>query len=622
MIAPLSLGQIALQRGLITQKMLDEALAIQRRTGERIGRILTTEGHVTAYRLHQAVAEHYNLPFVNLHATPADARLQDAEHVADYIRLQAAPFDVDDEGYTRIATCNLTPALADWAHERYGTRHRFVITSPLDIHWHIDTHFAERLDADSRDRLWRMMPAKSARKVLSPMQKRLFQSLLALFAVLLVAAPYQTALYFFLLVNIFYFFTILLKCQLFLLGSRYRPGRLIPAEALEPLDDASLPVYTILIPLHDEARIIPKLIAAIDALDYPKSKLDIKLIVERGDRRTIDAIKAQKPHHGYELIRVPYSLPQTKPKACNYALHFARGEYVTIYDAEDTPDRLQLKKAVHWFRKQPEKTICLQARLNYDNRSDALLPRLFSIEYAIWFDFMLPGLRRLNIPLPLGGTSNHIRLQKLRELGEWDPYNVTEDADLGIRLALQRYDTDMLDSLTAEEAPIRLKPWLNQRTRWIRGYMQTWLVHMRQPLQLMHQMPATAFWGFQLFVGGPCLVFLTAPFLWLFSGLWMLDVLTIHHPVLSPWIRGFAAGNLVFGMVAHLLFALVVVRRYRWGSMLPALCLFPLYWLLHSLASFKALWQLAVNPHFWEKTPHGMSTVSKTEREMALRHMQ
>jgi cellulose synthase/poly-beta-1,6-N-acetylglucosamine synthase-like glycosyltransferase len=467
-----------------------------------------------------------------------------------------------------------------------------------------------------------MLPHKSARNVLIRSQRVYFSLLAGLFAFLLYCFPTAVSLCLLLVINVFYLSTILLKCWLFVIGSRYQPGKRISRDMLATISEDSLPIYTILVPLHNEVGTIHRLIDALNDIDYPKSKLDIKLIVECDDEATIEAIKKYNPHYGYELIYVPYSLPQTKPKACNYALHFARGKYVTIYDAEDIPDTLQLKKSVYWFSEQPDNVVCLQARLNYYNRNDSLLTRLFSIEYAAWFDFMLPGLRHLHIPIPLGGTSNHIRLDALRELGEWDPYNVTEDADLGIRLALQHYETDLLDSLTSEEAPIRLGTWMNQRTRWIRGYMQTWLVHMRHPLQLMRQLSPTAFWGFQFFVGGPCLVFLSAPVLWSLCVLWFLGIISLEHEAYLPWITPLSLFNLLFGLMAHGLFATIIIRRYRWTKMLGALCMFPLYWLLHSMASFKALWQLVINPHIWEKTPHGLSAVTEEEKIETLRYMQ
>ncbi|MGB1540153.1 MAG: glycosyltransferase family 2 protein, partial [Rickettsiales bacterium] len=451
-------------------------------------------------KLHQAIANHYDLPFVNLHDTPADATLHHVIDVPEYIRFQVIPFK-EEGGRTILATADPSAALVAWAEERYGKNYAFVITSPFDIYWHIDSYFADNLDTISRNRLWEIMPEKSARIVLTRAQQLQLLTVILAMVILVTLFPNGFTASLLLLINFFYFITIVLKCMLFYIGWDYRPGSVLPSKKLPPMDESTLPVYTLLIPVYDEVAALPRLIESLNALDYPKAKLDIKFIVERDDEKTIHAFKSLKPSGQYELIYVPYSLPQTKPKACNYALHFARGKYVTIYDAEDSPDPLQLKKAVHWFAQQPENVICLQARLNYYNRNHNLLTRLFAIEYAAWFDFMLPGLRKLRIPIPLGGTSNHLHLEKLRNLGEWDPYNVTEDADLGIRLALQGYETDMLDSLTAEEAPIGLKAWMNQRTRWVRGYMQTWLVHMRHPVRLFRELDYNAFWGFQFFIG-------------------------------------------------------------------------------------------------------------------------
>lgn len=617
---PIPLGQLLVEENLISPRRLQQALDIQRETGDRLGQIVVAQGYVTAFQLHSAIARHYHLPFVNLHKTPADKRLQRSEDVQDYLRFQAIPFKREGD-VTVIATPDPRPSLISWAEKRYRGQYAFVITSPFDIYWHLDTHFSKQLDHHSRLNLWQHMPEKSARMVLSNRQKWQVTAFFTILAVVWVAAPHAATIALLIAINLFYFVTLLLKCLLFYHGRNYRPGKILPKEKVNTLKDRDLPIYTILIPLHDEAETMPRLIKAISALDYPKSKLDIKLIVERDDAKTIKAIKSLKPHSGFEIIYVPYSIPQTKPKACNYALHFARGDYVCIYDAEDEPDPLQLKKAVYMFRHAPESVICLQARLNYYNRNHSLLTRLFAIEYAAWFDFMLPGLRKLNIPIPLGGTSNHLSLQRLRDVGEWDPYNVTEDADLGIRLALEGYETDMLDSLTAEEAPIRLNAWMAQRTRWVRGYMQTWLVHMRRPVKLYRQLTPAAFWGFQFFVGGPCLVFLSAPLLWGISALWAAGALVIDHSATADFITALALFNLAFGLISHLVYALVIVRRYEWKGMPKALATFPVYWLLHSLASFRAIWQLVVNPHLWEKTPHGLSFVDEDEKQAALQRM-
>jgi cellulose synthase/poly-beta-1,6-N-acetylglucosamine synthase-like glycosyltransferase len=414
------------------------------------------------------------------------------------------------------------------------------------------------------------------------------------------------------LANSFYFCTILFKFFLFQLGM-LRPRNSKQSEkAAKALKDKDLPTYTILIPLFQEAATLPSMLSGLRKLDYPKTKLDVKFICEADDKETIEAAKALQAEYFIEIIRVPYSLPRTKPKACNYALRFAKGDYVTIYDAEDRPEPLQLKKAIATFKSHKKDVVCLQARLNYYNRDDNILTRLFAIEYAAWFDFMLRGLEYLRIPIPLGGTSNHLNIRKLKELGEWDPFNVTEDADLGIRLAQAGYKTALLDSITLEEAPIHFMSWLKQRTRWIKGYMQTWLVHMREPISLYRSLGSRGFWGFQFFIGGPCLVFLLAPMLWIIAIFWLTqDVNLPLESKLPTWFWGTGIFSLIAGILLHSYFAMFIVSTRRWKSMLGAEVVFPFYWLLHSIASFRALWHLIIKPHHWEKTDHGLTQFSE-----------
>ena len=216
----------------------------------------------------------------------------------------------------------------------------------------------------------------------------------------------------------------------------------------------------------------------------------------------------------FEIIIVPRSQPQTKPKACNFALRFARGEYLVIYDAEDRPEPDQLRKVVATFRRSPPNTACLQCRLNYYNAGENWLTRMFTLDYALWFDQVLPGLERLGMPIPLGGTSNHFRIDVLRELHAWDPFNVTEDADLGIRIGQKGYRVGVVDSTTFEEASCRTGQWLRQRSRWIKGYMQTLLVHTRRPLHFIRTSGVLGFLGFVFFIGGTVLAGLLNPVFW------------------------------------------------------------------------------------------------------------
>ena len=275
-----------------------------------------------------------------------------------------------------------------------------------------------------------------------------------------------------------------------------------------------LPLYSIIVPLYREANVVPSLIAALGALDYPKDRLEILLVAEADDCETLAALNDEALDSRFAIVAVPPCLPRTKPKAANYALHFVSGEFTVIYDAEDRPDPDQLLKAVAAFRAAPKSVACLQARLNFYNAQENFLTRMFALDYALWFDFLLPGLGRLQIPMPLGGTSNHFRSEALRAISGWDPYNVTEDADLGIRLARLGLRVATLDSTTYEEATVDFGNWLRQRSRWMKGYMQTWLVHMRSPARLLRHAGPAGFVGFQLFVGGTFMTALLNPLLW------------------------------------------------------------------------------------------------------------
>ncbi len=283
--------------------------------------------------------------------------------------------------------------------------------------------------------------------------------------------------------------------------------------------DAELPVYSVLVPLYREAHMLPQIVHALTHLDWPAAKLDIKLILEAVDLETIAAARALHLPGNVEIVVVPELHPRTKPKALNYALPLARGEYLVIYDAEDRPDRDQLRRAFAAFRRGPPNLACVQGALNIYNASDNWLTRQFALEYCALFDALLPALNKLRLPIPLGGTSNHFRMAALKWLMAWDPFNVTEDADLGMRLARSGYRCAMLPSTTYEEAPRHLMSWLRQRTRWLKGYLQTWLVHMRSPRRLWRELGPLGFLGFQTVVGGTILSALVHPWIYVLAGI-------------------------------------------------------------------------------------------------------
>src|SRR5579859_2202640 len=286
-------------------------------------------------------------------------------------------------------------------------------------------------------------------------------------------------------------------------------------KVVHALADAEWPSYTILCPLYREVEVVPQFVRAMQNLDYPANKLQILFLTEEDDAATRDAIASLGLPAHFSIITVPAGEPRTKPRACNFGLLRATGDYIVIYDAEDIPDPLQLKKAVLTFSTNGPDLACVQAKLNFYNPEQNLLTRWFTAEYSLWFDLTLPSLQRSGLPLPLGGTSNHFPAETLRVLGAWDPFNVTEDCDLGQRLARFHMRTAVLDSTTYEEANSRFKNWLRQRSRWIKGYMQTYLVYMRRPWQYLQPGRLREFIGLQLIIGGKTAVLLLNPLMWL-----------------------------------------------------------------------------------------------------------
>jgi cellulose synthase/poly-beta-1,6-N-acetylglucosamine synthase-like glycosyltransferase len=317
------------------------------------------------------------------------------------------------------------------------------------------------------------------------------------------------------------------------------------------------------------------------------------------------------------VVTIPKGSPQTKPRACNVGLFFATGEFLVIYDAEDTPDPDQLKKAYAAFLRGGDKTVCIQASLNYFNAEENVLTRMFTLEYSYWFDYMLAGLDASDLPIPLGGTSNHFRTSALNELGGWDPYNVTEDADLGIRASALGYRVGVVNSTTMEEANTSIPNFIRQRSRWIKGYMQTSLVHARRPRQLIHEIGLRRFLSFALLIGGTPLTFLGVVPLYvvtIFTIFIPTEVLSQFFPVWLLWICliNFIIGNSVMVYLS-------MMGPYKRGTfelILWAL-LNPVYWILHSIASYKGLWQLIFKPHYWEKTEHGLTSQTSGHSDAA-----
>jgi glycosyltransferase XagB len=387
------------------------------------------------------------------------------------------------------------------------------------------------------------------------------------------------------------------------------------------LRNAELPCYTVLVPLFRETSVLPQLVRALSEIDYPDDKLDIKLILEEEDIAMQRALARMVLPSCFDIIVVPAGRPQTKPRALNYALHFSRGELVTIYDAEDIPDPQQLRLAAETFAAAPPELACLQARLTFFNANESWLTRQFAVEYASLFSIMLPTLAEEELPLPLGGTSNHFRAMVLEKIGGWDPFNVTEDADLGIRLARSGYITGTIDSDTLEEANNRPISWIKQRSRWLKGFLQTWLVHMRQPILTLRELGFAGFWVFQSVTLGVFISALLHP-LFLMHAIYILASGRFLDPdsLLSTMLAGLNMAVLLPGYAISMLLGKRAMEKQGLRDWKRTIATLPLYWFMMMPAAWLALYDFIVKPFHWRKTQHGHSAAAPavfTEAEEA-----
>ena len=399
------------------------------------------------------------------------------------------------------------------------------------------------------------------------------------------------------------------KLGVCLAGARRERYQAVTAAELAALPEDELPVYTVLAPLLHEADGVGQLIKNLMELDYPTSKLEILLLLEAGDEQTLAAAEAVGLPPYLRVVTVPPGQPQTKAKACNVGLFAARGELLVSYNAADKPDLDQLKKAVLAFKRGGAPMACVQAALNYRNAGENFLTRLFTAEHSFWFDCMLPGLDALRLPIPLGGTSSHFRTEALRKLGGWDPYNAAEDADLGLRALALGYTVGVINSTTSEEASRSLGMWIRQRSGLVKGDMRTALALAHNPRPLVRVAGLGRALGLLALTAGSCLSALFVLPLWaLLAGSLLVPAhaLGLLYPDWTLWLGLFSllVGNSLMIYVTML----GAFLRQRNGLVLWSL-FSPLCLLLHSIASYQALWQLVTGPHYWEKTTYGISAL-------------
>ncbi|UAW97417.1 glycosyltransferase [Halopseudomonas nanhaiensis] len=611
------LGEMLVDRGLLRPEHLETALSLQKRWRSRLGEIVLAHRWMSAVRLYRALSDHFGLDFVDLVEHPPEVAL-DPKRFSDCAERQVIPWRHEGNRLV-LAVADPGADTFNWARRTFGSDVLFVGTSKFDILWSLQLDSDFRLTHDALTLLADRAPEHSAREVITRPQLLIGYSLLTLLLVALAWSPVATLIGLNVLITLGFLATFVLKLILVWYGSRRRIDVKVTDDDVASLREEDLPVYTVLVPMYREPEILPVLANALRKLDYPASKLDIKLVLESDDRETIEAAKRLGLEAIFEIIRVPPSSPRTKPKACNYALRFARGQFVTIFDAEDKPEPEQLKRVVAAFAKSAPEVVCVQARLNYYNANENWLTRMFTLEYTLWFDFYLPALEYLRIPIPLGGTSNHFRIEALRSVYAWDPYNVTEDADLGVRLVQQGYRVSVVNSTTFEEANVSVPNWIRQRSRWFKGYMQTWLVHMRDPVHLYQSTGFRGFWGFQFFIGGGVLTALAAPLLWLIYGLWLAAGTRAFDFLFPPALVYLSLLNLLLANGFFIYMTMVAGFKRNYFNLAPYALTVPLYWLLQSFAAYKGLWQLISKPFYWEKTNHGISKYAPAERKAALR---
>ncbi len=593
------LGQILIDMKAVEPGAMLKALALRDRQDARLGDILLAHSWVTEADLMAALANQWGARLVDVVAEPPDARLLDQFGAGFCLREGLIP-------WRRVgsATVIATSRPGDFARLRAGFPKvcgpvLMALAPERDIHAAL---VAARQTSLVRRAESRVAAPESCRTLDGTRIAQVVLPACACLALVAMTAPTAAFALLFIWAVLSLVLCSGLKALAFAsqLRAHFRPLPTHPPPTI-----ARLPIVSVLVPLFHEDDIAPRLLRRLGKLDYPKELLDILLVVEDDDHQTRRALASRRLPRWMRIVTVPVGPIRTKPRALNYALDFCRGSIIGVYDAEDAPAPDQLRVVARRFHECGSEVACLQGVLDFYNSRHNWLTRCFTIEYAALFRVMLPGIARLGFVVPLGGTTLFFRRQALEDLGGWDAHNVTEDADLGLRLARHGYRTELIETVTEEEPNSRPLPWIKQRSRWLKGYAMTWAVHMRDPARLWRELGPKRFLGVQIMFLGTVSQFILAPVLWSF---WAL-VLGLGHPlagVLPGW--GLAALTLLF-IVAELVNIAVgiwAVRGPGHRHLIPWVPTLHLYFPLGALASYKALWEAARKPFYWDKTCHGV----------------
>lgn len=600
---PRHIGSLLLEEGKIASDDLKHALRLQERVDAPLGDIMISEGLVQKKDVLSALARQARTQGADLDNAPPTADMAERLPCWLCLRYGTVPWK-EDARFLYVATSRLQnfiglrTALGSDAARLFP-----VIADEAQIKAHQSRLYGKELAEAAEQRVPEQQSCrtwKAAKPTRTRVAVGVLTALIIAFWVFPIAVMTVTAIW---AVLTLVMVTCLKAATLILhLGSPIPKRRRTRRQA-----DFRIPRVSIMVPLLKETEIAEALITRLTQLTYPKSLLEVVLVLEESDQMTRDTIARTTLPDWMSVIEVPETGQlTTKPRALNYALDFCGGAVIGVWDAEDWPEPDQIEQVVSRFHTAPEDVVCLQGTLDYYNSRSTWVSRWFTIEYAMWWRIVMPGIARLGLAVPLGGTTLFFKRHILEELGGWDAHNVTEDADLGVRLARHGYKTELLPTVTREEATSRPWAWVRQRSRWLKGFLVTYCVHMRQPARLVKDLGIWRFLGLQVIFLAAVSQFALAPVLWSF---W-LSLFGVSHPV------GTALGTpalwacftiFVSAELIGLVLAVAAVWRPTHRHLLPWVPFMMFYFVLGALAAYKALWELVCVPFYWDKTQHGVT---------------
>lgn len=596
-----TLGQILLDDGAVDPGNLIKAVVMQGRESARLGEILLARGWVTQQALTRALSKQWRASAIDLAALPPDARLIDQTGADWCLSHGVVPWR---------RTGGVTFVAAAWPERFEGVRDRLESRlGPVRMLLGSENDCTQALLATRRTALIRQAescvpPHLSCRTRNEGRLGRILLGLMATLTAGLWLAPVMVLALVSLLAIVTLVATMLLKALAF----RSTLRGLSEAEAAPAAGEAEMrgkwPLISVMVPMFREENIADRLVGRLARLNYPRELTDVLLVVEETDTVTRNALPGVALPFWMRVVTVPDGPIRTKPRALNYALNFCRGEIIGVWDAEDRPEPDQLHKVARHLHFAPPQVACVQGALDFYNPRTNWLARCFTLEYSAWFRGVLPGIARMGLVVPLGGTTFFIRRAALAQAGGWDGWNVTEDADLGVRLARLGYRTEIVATTTHEEANCRPVHWVRQRSRWLKGFAMTWGVHMRAPRQLVREIGLWPAIGFHLQMFATVQQFLLAPVLWSF---WLLTLGLGHPlgPLMGDWLGTAVIAAFLLSEALNMAVAIWAVRRTHPGLMAWAPMLY-FYFPLACLAAWKAAYEIVVKPFYWDKTTHGV----------------